>query len=81
MKFSENSSNFHDLVCLTRNDSHPVQLDGLQCYNYIFRHCERLILWLVIVYSIKSTLTHLKALKTSNTRLIGVYHKIIDRFC
>nr|DAI85446.1 MAG TPA: hypothetical protein [Caudoviricetes sp.] len=57
------------------------RLDGSQCYNYIFRHCERLILWLIIAYSIKSTLARLKHLNSSNTRLIGVYHKIINRFC
>lgn len=38
-------------------------------YNYIFRHCKRLVLRLIIAHSIKSTLTRLKVLKTSNTRL------------
>nr|DAY44929.1 MAG TPA: hypothetical protein [Caudoviricetes sp.] len=41
----------------------------MQYYNYIFRHCKRLVLWLIIAHSIKSTLTRFKALKTSNTRL------------
>nr|DAL67628.1 MAG TPA: hypothetical protein [Bacteriophage sp.]DAP25465.1 MAG TPA: hypothetical protein [Bacteriophage sp.] len=45
------------------------RLDGLQCYNYIFRHCKRLVLWRILAHSIKSTLTRLKALKLSNTRL------------
>nr|DAS22578.1 MAG TPA: hypothetical protein [Bacteriophage sp.] len=43
--------------------SHPTRLDGLQCYNYIFRHCKRLVLWLIIAHLIKSTLTRLKPLK------------------
>lgn len=74
VKFSENSNIFHELVRLTRNMSHPTRLDGLQCYNYIFKHCKRLILRLIIARSIKSMLVRLKALKTSNTRLyICVY--------
>ena len=43
--------------------------DGLQCYNYIFRHCKRLVLWLILARLIKSTLARSKTLKTSNTRL------------
>lgn len=42
---------------------------GLQCYNYIFRHCKRLVLWLILARLIKSTLARSKTLKTSNTRL------------
>ena len=61
--------------------SHPARLDGSQCHNYIFRHCKRLVLRLIIAHSIKSTLTHFKVLKTSNTQLKCVYHKIIYRFC
>lgn len=61
--------------------SHLTRFDGLQCYNYIFRHCKRLILRLILAYLIKYTLARSKALKTSNTRLIGVYHKIIEYFC
>nr|DAW76148.1 MAG TPA: hypothetical protein [Bacteriophage sp.] len=57
------------------------RLDGLQCYNYIFRHCKRLVLWRILAHSIKSTLTRFKTLKTSNTRLKCVYHKIIEYFC
>nr|DAE31998.1 MAG TPA: hypothetical protein [virus sp. ctReX5] len=45
------------------------RLDGLQCYNYIFRHCKRLVLWLILARLIKSMLARLKALKTSNARL------------
>nr|DAE27766.1 MAG TPA: hypothetical protein [virus sp. ctpeS3] len=45
------------------------RLDGFQCYNYIFRHCKRLVLWLILARLIKSMLARLKALKTSNTRL------------
>ena len=81
VKFSENSNNFHELVCLARSMSYPAQLDRLQYYNYIFRHCKRLILRLILAHSIKSTLTRFKVLKTSNTRLKCVYHKIIYRFC
>ena len=69
MKFSENSNNFHELVCLTRSMSHPARLDGSQCYNYIFRHCKRLVLRPILARLIKSTLTRFKPLKTSNTRL------------
>nr|DAO86331.1 MAG TPA: hypothetical protein [Caudoviricetes sp.] len=43
MKFSENSNILHELVRLTCNNSHPARLDGSQCYNYIFRHCKRLV--------------------------------------
>ena len=81
MKFSENSNNFHELVRLTRSMLYPARLDGSQCHNYIFRHCKRLVLRLILAHSIKSTLTRLKALKTSNARLKCIYHKIIYRFC
>nr|DAU45349.1 MAG TPA: hypothetical protein [Caudoviricetes sp.] len=33
--------------------SHPARLDGLQCYNYIFRHCKRLVLRLILAHLIK----------------------------
>nr|DAS60327.1 MAG TPA: hypothetical protein [Caudoviricetes sp.] len=49
--------------------SHPARLDGLKLYNYIAKHCKRLVLWLILTRLIKSTLTRLKVLKTSNTRL------------
>nr|DAZ25830.1 MAG TPA: hypothetical protein [Caudoviricetes sp.] len=69
MKFSENSNIFRELVRLTCNNSHPARLDGLKLYSYIAKRCKRLVLWLIIAHSIKSTLTRLKVLKTSNTRL------------
>nr|DAM90449.1 MAG TPA: hypothetical protein [Caudoviricetes sp.] len=69
MKFSENSSNFHELVRLTRNMSHPARLDGSNLYSNAIRHCKRLVLWLIIARLIKSTLARSKTLKTSNTRL------------
>ena len=80
LKFSENSNNFHELVRLDRSMSYPARLDGSQCHNYIFRHCKRLVLRLILAHSIKSTLTRFKTLKMSNTRLMGVYHKIIEYF-
>ena len=69
MKFSENSNNFHELARLARSMSYPARLGGLQCYNYIFRHCKRLVLRLILAHSIKCTLARSKALKTLNTRL------------
>ena len=58
---------------LARSMSHPARFDGSQCHNYIFRHCKRLVLRLILACSIKSTLIRLKCLKTSNTRLYSVY--------
>nr|DAU18598.1 MAG TPA: hypothetical protein [Caudoviricetes sp.] len=54
---------------LTCNNSHPARLDGSNLYSNIIKHCKRLILRLIVAHSIKSTLTRLKTLKTSNTRL------------
>nr|DAE47982.1 MAG TPA: hypothetical protein [Bacteriophage sp.] len=69
MKFSENLNNFHGSVYLSCNDLHPVRLDGLKFYNYITKHCKRLVLRLILACLIKSTLIRSKTLKSSNTRL------------
>nr|DAE79136.1 MAG TPA: hypothetical protein [Caudoviricetes sp.] len=54
---------------LTCNNSHPARLDGSNLYGNAIRHCKRLVLRFIIAHLIKSTLTRIKALKTSNTRL------------